>query len=66
MAELTATLRLMDKPPALVCLNETFLDKSVKTVQLEGYELVARRDRQGRKKKGGETIHDHQGIRLKK
>ena len=55
-AELTAYIRLRRTPPAIVCLNETFLDKSTSTVTLCGYELVARRDRRGGRKGGGVAI----------
>ena len=44
VAELTATIRLLGKCAALVCLNETFLDPSVEEVFVEGFSLVARRD----------------------
>ena len=47
-AELTARIRLMPKRPDLVCINETFLDKARKSITLEGYNLVARRDRDER------------------
>ena len=52
-AELTACIRMMNPTPALVRLNETFLNKSVKEVSLEGFELVARRDRDTKKQGGG-------------
>ena len=39
-----AVIRVSKFIPALVCLNETFLDKSIGEVPLEGYSLVARRD----------------------
>ena len=44
-AEITALLRLEPKKPELVCLTESFLDKSTKNVSLEGYTEVARHDR---------------------
>ena len=47
IAETTALLRAMEKKPFLVCLNETFLSKAVENVELEGYQVLARRDRQG-------------------
>ena len=43
--ELCGLIRTLDNKPGLLCLNETFLDPSVKDVQLEGYEIVARHDR---------------------
>ena len=47
IAETTALLRAMEEQPFLVCLNETFLNKAMEHVELEGYEVLARRDRQG-------------------
>ena len=44
-AELTALIRLEEEKPAVVCITETFLDRSTGEVCLEGYELAARRDR---------------------
>ena len=37
----------MGGKPFLVCLNETFLTKAIENVELEGYQVLARRDRQG-------------------
>ena len=45
LAELTAVIRLCESPPDVVCVNETFLDDGVGTIELEGYEVVGRRDR---------------------
>ena len=45
-AELNALVQLRKIPPAIVCLNETWLDKSTEQVELNGYQLTARRDRQ--------------------
>ena len=47
IAEVTALLRGMDEKPFLVALNETFLTKAIENVQLEGYQVLARRDREG-------------------
>ena len=47
--ELSASIRDMRKSPSIICLNETFLDKSIVHPTLEGYALVARRDRASRK-----------------
>ncbi len=47
IAEVTALLRGMASKPFLVTLNETFLTKAIGHVELEGYELLARRDRVG-------------------
>ena len=32
LAELTAAIRLSSSPPAMICLNETFLDESIEDV----------------------------------
>ena len=44
-AELVTSVRLMKEKPIIICLTETFLDKSIQEVTLEGYVLVSRRDR---------------------
>ena len=54
--ELTTRLRQLERIPDLVCLNETFLNKSVKEVQLEGFVLIARRDKKSKKKGGGIAV----------
>ena len=43
--ELEATVRLLDPRPAILCLNETFLDRSIEEFSIPGYQCVARRDR---------------------
>ena len=45
-AELSAYIQLLKTSPSIICLNETFLDKSTPEVELHGYVLAARRDRQ--------------------
>ena len=47
IAETTALLRSMDEKPFLVALNETFLTKAIEHVELEGYQVLVRRDREG-------------------
>ena len=47
IAEVTALLRRLVDKPFLVTLNETFLTKAVENVELEGYQVLARRDRVG-------------------
>ena len=47
IAESTAMIRDMEDKPMLVVFNETFLTRAVEEVELEGYALVARRDRRG-------------------
>ena len=44
-AELEASLSLQEVMPSIICLNETFLDKSTRSICLSGYVLLARRDR---------------------
>ena len=53
---MTAVIRACKQPPALVCLNETFLDPSTEDVELEGYQLIARRDRDDGRKCGGVAV----------
>ena len=55
--ELMAVVRISKIPPALICLNETFLDESVEDVVLEGYSIVARRDRSDGRKCGGVAVY---------
>ena len=43
----------MTEKPDLVCINETFLYRAVEAIALEGYSLVARRDRNDGRKCGG-------------
>ena len=55
LAALTAHLRLLKRKPNLVCITETHLNKAAEKVTLEGYDLVARKDRtksRGRASKG--------------
>ena len=51
-AELTARLRRLQEKPYLICVNETLLDRTVEHLTLEGYLLVARRDRNDRRQGG--------------
>ena len=43
----------MDEKPDLICVNETFLSRAIEHISLEGYELIARRDRSDGRKCGG-------------
>ena len=52
-AELTARIRFMPARPDLICVNETFLDRTTEHVWIEGYSLIARRDRDDGRKCGG-------------
>lgn len=45
LIELCAVIRLCATPPDIICVNETFLDESVENIELEGFEVVGRRDR---------------------
>jgi hypothetical protein len=55
-AELAAHIRLMKAAPSIVCINETFLDKLVENVELEGYAVIGRRDRDDGRKCGGVMV----------
>jgi hypothetical protein len=37
----------MDQKPFIVSMNETFLNKCIEHVELEGYQVLGRRDREG-------------------
>lgn len=43
--------------PGLLCLNETFLDRSVPDLPIPGYTLVARRDRNDGRQCGGVAVY---------
>ena len=47
IAEVTALIRGIVNKPFLVTLNETFLTNALENVQLEGYKVLVRRDREG-------------------
>ena len=61
-AELTARLRLETVPPLLVCLTETWLTRAVEEPRLEGYILVARRDRKDGRQGGGVAAFVHESY----
>lgn len=61
-AEVTARLRLAARRPELLCLNETFLDRSTEDLLLEGYRLVARRDRSDHSGWGGVAVFAREGL----
>ena len=48
IAEVTALIRDLPAKPFLVSLNETFLSEAIEQVKLEGYQVLARRDRKER------------------
>ena len=45
--ETTALLHEMEAKPFIASLNEPFLTKAIKNVELEWYQVLARRDREG-------------------
>ena len=45
LAELCAVVRLCSTPPDIICINETFLDDAVESIEIEGFTVVGRRDR---------------------
>ena len=49
-------LRLYSVLPEIVCLNATFLNRSIEDVELEGYSVVARRDRKDGRQGGGVMV----------
>ena len=51
-----AVIILMRIKPTMICLNETWLDPSVKEVSLEGFVLLGRRDRRDGRKCGGVAV----------
>ena len=61
-AELVARIRLMDTKPGLISVNETFLNRSVDTVEIEGYQLIARRDRCDGRSCGGVAVFAETSI----
>ncbi len=52
-AELEAHITLNGDKPHMIAINETFLNREVEQVDLSGYELVSRRDRQDESGWGG-------------
>ena len=43
--QIEARIQLAERPPQVLCFNETFLDRSVGNVTITNFTLVARRDR---------------------
>ena len=52
IAETTAMLRGMGQKPVFITLNETFLNKAIEHVELGGYQLLVRRDREEQRGSG--------------
>ena len=61
-AELQATVRLMHQKPDIIFLNETWLDRSIAEIPLEGYVCVARTDRRNGQKCGGVATYARDAI----
>ena len=47
IAEVTALLREIRRKPFIFTLNEIFLSKAIDNVEFEGYQVLARRNREG-------------------
>ena len=62
LAELTARLRCMSTKPHIICVNETWLDKSIESVFLEGYAVAARRDKSDKPNRGGVLVFVQEGM----
>ena len=62
LVELTGRLRGMCTKPHIICVNETWLHKSIESVPLEGYVVAARRDRSDDPNRGGVLIFVQEGI----
>ena len=60
--QILARVRLEDAKPEIICINESCLDESIEEIKLEGYEAVARRDRQDGRRKGGVVVFAALGI----
>ena len=61
--ELTAILLMRKKLPDVVCVSETWLQRTVGTIPFEGYTLITRRDRcNGEGFGGGVVIFARDGI----
>ena len=55
-AEVTALVRLATNKPTVICLNESFLDRSCPDIALEGYTQVGRKDREDNSGWGGVAV----------
>ena len=63
-AVLNARVKLAQRKPEVLCVNESFLDKSTKdsALTLEGYDLVARRDRTDNSAWGGVLVWSRREV----
>ena len=64
VTELCAVIRLSATPPDIICVNETFLDDGVEHIELEGFDVIGRRDRSysGDKRTCGGVIVFARGV----
>ena len=56
VAELSARLRLMESKPSVLCLTETWADKGLPSLRIEGYTLISGRDRDDGRLGGGVAV----------
>ena len=56
VAELSARLRLMESKPSVLWLTETWADKGLPSLRIEGYTLISRRDRDDGRLGGGVAV----------
>ena len=61
-AELEAYLAVSEPTSALLYLNETFLDKSIKNISISNYTLISRRDRDDGRTHGGVALFARSNI----
>ena len=61
-AERVARMRLMNKKTDLLCVNETFMDRTIERISLESYARIARRDKTDGRKCGGIDAFDLTNI----
>ena len=56
VAELSARLRRTESNPSVLCLTETWADKGLPTMRVEGYTPVSRHDRPDGRQGGGVAV----------
>ena len=61
-AERVARMRLMNKKTDLLCVNETFMDRTIEHISMESYARIARRGKTDRRKCGGIDAFDLTNI----
>ena len=57
VAELVARLRLCDRMPRIISVNEIFLDATIGAVQVEAYDEIAKWDRPLGACRGGVVVY---------